>query len=114
MGPFGGNRDEFDRTCEEIINSGFEFVYNNRRLSKSKMIYQHQIRQIPTSKSNSEMMFVKCKSCNIYMDFVSGPTGVLDGNWVCPNCGTRVRERTAYTQLDKENTEFLDDWDLDE
>lgn len=43
------------------------------------------------------------------MDFESG-NSILDGRWVCPSCGTRVRERTAYNQLDRENEKFLNDF----
>lgn len=108
---FGDN--EFDRIYEGIRDSGFEFVYNNRRLSKSKLIYQKDIRQIPESKGNADRMFVKCGTCGVYMDFADG-VDTLGGRWVCPSCGVKVRERTAYTQLDRENNDFLNDWDLDE
>ena len=110
MGPF----DEYEQNYEELQNSGFEFVYNNHRLGRSKLISKKDICRIPSNKYNSDQMFVRCRPCDIYMDFVTGVSGVLSGYWVCPGCGVKVRERTAYTQLDKENTAFLNDWDLDE
>lgn len=98
----------------QFENSGFVFEYNKKRIGKSKMILQNKIRGIDSSKHNSDLMFVNCKPCEVYMDFKTGTADMLDGSWVCPVCGSRVRERTAYNQLNKENTEFVNDMNDDD
>lgn len=37
------------------------------------------------------------------MDFEEGLNGMLDGKWTCPDCGGKVRERTAIVNS-KEKT----------
>lgn len=98
----------------QFENSGFVFEYNGKHIGKSRMILQSKIIHINSSKHNSDLMFVNCKLCGEYMDFKIGPTGMLDGAWVCPVCGARVRERTAYNQLNRENTDFENDMSYDE
>lgn len=98
----------------QFENSGFVFEYNGKRIGKSKMILQSKLKKINSSKQNSDLMFINCKSCGVYMDFKAGSTGVLDGSWICPVCGARVRERTAYNQLNRENTDFTNDMNSDE
>ena len=44
------------------------------------------------------------------MEFEIGKNNALDGKYVCPVCGKSVRERTPYTQLERENETFLEEW----
>lgn len=104
-------RKEFENIYE-IENSGFLFYYN-RRISRSYMISREDMRRISIGKGNGDKIFVVCKPCDVFMDFESGPD-ILDGWWVCPCCGARMRERTAYTQLDKENEEFLENFGIED
>lgn len=97
----------------QFENSGFVFEYNGKRIGKSKMILQNNIKKIDVSKRNADLMLVRCKTCEEYMDFKVGPKGMLDGVWTCPVCGSKVRERTAYSQLNRENTTFTNDIDTD-
>jgi len=99
---------------DDYENMGYEFNYANNRLGKSKIISKEKINEIDTAKSNSDTMYVKCVACKIYMDYEAGPTGVVDGSWVCPECGISVKEHSAYTQLERENEEFLTRSDLTE
>lgn len=109
MGMFGsGNKkkDEYEEIYNQFENSGFEFNYNNRHISKSRPIFEKQINAIGPEKHNNDTMFIRCRKCECYMDFESGPNNCLDGVWRCPVCGARVKESTAYHQLDRENMEW--------
>jgi hypothetical protein len=105
----GSGKDEYDDVYKQHAGSGFEFVYYKRHLGKSKMVFREAIASIDAIKRNEDdiPLFVRCRECDTYMDFTPGHTGVLDGRWICPSCGARVRERTAYSQLDRENTAYL-------
>ena len=99
---------------EEIYdysNYGFLFYYN-KRISKSIPISKEDMRKISIGKGNGDKIFVVCKPCDIFMDFKSGP-GDLEGQTHCPCCGARMRECTAYTQLDRENEEFMNNIESD-
>lgn len=104
---------EYDEIYEQYADAGFEFTYGNRHISKSRFINREAMMDIPRGKGNGDKMFVICRDCGVYMDFGVG-NDILDGWWVCPECGTRMRERTAYSQLDRENEEFLEELDLEE
>lgn len=97
--------NEYERLYNE--NFGFEFPYN-RRIGKSKPMSWRKVKMVPIGKCNEDEvpLFVKCTKCNCYMDYV--------GDWyICDNCGARVKERTLYSQLDKENQEFENRMDDD-
>jgi len=91
-------------------NFGFEFEYGSR-LGKSKPMSKDQTEEIPESKRNNDSvpLFVKCKSCDEYMDFANYI-------WKCPVCGKSVQEMTVYKQLDKENAEddYEENWEVDD
>ena len=97
--------NEYERVFDEIF--GFEFPYN-RRIGKSKTMTWYRVKMIPECKRNANdiPMFVKCTKCDKYMNFV-------DGWYVCELCGSRVKERTLYSQLDRENQEFDKQMDSD-
>lgn len=109
-------KDEYDDIYEQYENSGFEFVYKNKRLGKSKTIFKEEVDGIDISKRNNDdiPLFVKCGSCGIYMDFEMGPNDDLDGWWKCPDCGARVKERTVYRHLEDENEAFMESFAVDD
>ena len=80
-------------------NCGFSFCYRNGHLSHSRSIDPNRRNY---SEGNSDNLFVLCGDCDEWMDFYEG-SGDLNGYWECPCCGERVREKTAYTKLDREN-----------
>ncbi len=106
-------KDEYYDIYENLEESGFEFSYKNQRLGRSKPIAKSAIDKLDPSKHNNDdiPLFVKCRHCEEYMDFEEGPNGMLDGKWTCPDCGSRVRERTAYSQLERENEEWENEYD---
>ena len=87
---------------------GFLFNYNNSRLGKSQPLEGSEISSYEPQKHNNEdvPLFVNCKKCGFLMDFEPGQKGNLDGYWICPECRSKVRERTAYTKLERENDAF--------
>lgn len=89
-----GSTKKYDgETYEDIYDgAGFYFDYN-RQLSHSK--------DIP--------LFVNCKACDTFMDFIPGNDGPLTGKWKCPICGKSVRESTVYEKLNRENDHFEDE-----
>ncbi len=103
-------KNEYDEIYEPDKSYGFEFNYSKKHLGKSKSMSKNDISKIDSSKHNNDdefPLFVKCKGCNIHMDFMKGPLGVVDSWWICPLCGARVKESTVYRTLEKENEEWL-------
>lgn len=85
---------------------GFWFNYKNNHLSSSKVINSVELRRYDKAKADCEEgvpLFVRCDKCNQFMDFTSGDGEALNGSWKCPLCGTTVKQRTVYMQLDREN-----------
>lgn len=96
------------------VNFGFEFNYRNHRIGKSSPLNESQMDGIGDAGSNSSGMFVRCDMCGTYMNYQEGSAGGLDGRWICPSCGTKVREMTAYNQLGRENDLQAMRWDYEE
>lgn len=105
-------RKDFDEVYEECTNGGFLFHYN-KRISKSKLITKEDMKNVPTEKGNIDKIFVVCRKCDEFMNFTDGPD-ILEGYWVCPCCGAKMKEQTAYMQLDRENNEFLNEFETDD
>lgn len=93
-------------------NYGFEFEYSNGRIGKSTYLDEDTVNTIGFSgtKCNDQNIFIFCKKCNTYMEFEISKNNALDGKYVRPVCGKSVRERTPYTQLERENETFLEEW----
>lgn len=104
------HRDEYDEIYGEVASSGFIFGYGNHRLSGSQMISQEEMAGIPDTKRNGDAvpMYVTCTNCGQLMDFTTGNSGTLNGNWTCPNCRKYVRESTVYHKMEKENAAWYD------
>ena len=96
---YGGETDE---------PAGFEFTYGKGHISKSKPISEDAVGKLHLEHANSDLIFVRCRTCGGYMEFNEG-LNMFDSYWRCPQCGARVREATAYTQLERENAAFLRD-----
>lgn len=103
-------RKEYDEVYDRYSDCGFLFYYN-KRISKSIILSREDMRRISIGKGNGDKLFVVCKPCDLFMEFEAG-AGELEGWWVCPECGARMKERTAYIQLDRENEEFLEEYNL--
>ena len=88
---------------------GYKFEYNNGHISKSTFLNEEAVDtlRLLLIDSNDQNIFVFCKKCDTYMDFEVGKNNALDGKYICPVCGKSVKERTPYTQLEKENEAFL-------
>lgn len=88
----------------------FVFQYRNHKLSRGKVVDASEMDDLPARKHNAEgddYIYIFCSKCNEYMDFVEGDPYAMNGHWVCPCCGVRVREKTPYTELGRENREWL-------
>ena len=88
---------------------GFEFPYTNGKIGTSRRLTEADMRRIPKSKRNvTQPMYVRCEACGVYMAFIDGLTGDVDGIWKCSKCGSVVEERAAFVQLNLE-IEMLDE-----
>lgn len=95
---------------EQFYGCGFEFGYRDKRLLKSKPVFKDQLEALDPAKrggADESPLFVKCLDCGEYMDFTPGPSRIADGFWTCPACGAKVKERSVYLKLSKENDQFL-------
>ena len=114
------SRDEYSDILTQDDAAGFEFTYGNRHLGRSKPISKNEMSKLGPTKCGNEddvPLFVRCRSCGAYMDFTRGSEGESNGKWICPECGTGVRERSVFRQLERENEEYLqklDSSDYDE
>lgn len=91
--------DEFEKLYNEIF--GFEFSYGSGHLSKSKPVSWYRVKLTPLEKNNGGdvPMFVRCRKCGEYMNF-------KEGWYECEKDKVRVKEKTLYSQLGRENQEF--------
>lgn len=96
-----------------IFGSGFEFTYNNRKLSKSRLKPKSEMDELLPGgpdlypEDSDVPVLIVCKQCGMYMIY-------QDGKWLCPGCETKVRESTVYLHLDRENEEFLNTYLADD
>ena len=102
-------------------DNGLDFGYGfghkkNSRLSKSFNLDILDLVQLAAAypdSGNNQNLFVHCDDCDTYMTFVEGTSGDLSGYYVCPICGSKVKESTPYHQLERENEKYLKDNELD-
>lgn len=92
---------------------GFIFNYNGRRIGRSRMITEATlVGNLDEMNCNMDNLFVYCKPCRAFMEFYYGDS-YLAGKYICKRCGSTVRERTLYRQLDREceqiEAEMFDD-----
>ncbi len=97
------------------LDYGYGFGHKkNQKLSKSyelDILDLVQLAAIYPDSGNDQNLFVHCDDCNTYMNYIPGISG--DGYFICPICGSKVRESTPYRQLEKENENYLKDNELD-
>lgn len=84
---------------------GFRFDYNNGKLNHSVLLNLEECVKIPMQKANEQNFYIFCKKCGVYMDF-DEQGNLDDSKWICPVCGKKVKEMTAYSKIDKENYNF--------
>lgn len=91
-------------------NFGFVFDYKHRRIGKSEIILPDDVARLPAYKRNLDVvpLYVYCVDCEEFMDFTADVAQEMAGNWCCPECHKRVRERTVYAQLNRENENISD------
>lgn len=88
----------------EIV--GFEFEYQNHKLSKAIPILSNEF-NVSDKFKNKDGFIVKCVDCEKYMAFKTK-------RWVCLVCGKYLNEIRAYEELEKENDEFMANYIYDE
>ena len=79
---------------------GFVFDFQNRHLGTSRSIGADEMARIPrTKRCILSAWYIHCVRCDLYMDYVKGPRADVDGKWVCPVCGSSVKESTAMKKM---------------
>ena len=98
-------RKEYEDIFAQYVGAGFIFTYFRKHLSRSKVVFREETTEIDNSKHNrdSTPLYIKCKSCQVLMDYKTETDKNLNGWWVCSSCGARVKETTVYRQLEREN-----------
>ncbi len=85
-------------------DQGYSFNYKNKRIGKSQYLEDTDFSDFSGSAMNDDGIVIFCESCGQYMNYY--PTDnyfQCDGKYICPSCGTVVRESTPYNQLDRES-----------
>jgi len=99
------------------LDYGFGFFHKkNRRISKSFELDILDLVQLAATypdSGNDQNLFVFCEDCKCYMTYVKETKDDLSGYYVCLDCNSRVREKTLYNQLGRENEKYLKDNELD-
>lgn len=80
---------------------------------KSYPLTEKDIQKLSPKNSNEDHIFMRCPKCGQYMNFEGGPTKMIDGQYVCEDCGLDIDEIEAYNVLGDENDSIADEWDLD-
>ena len=91
--------DEYEDVCP------FHFKAYTRSLSRGHSIIPSVDKVIPDVYKNPEHIVILCNACKCYMLYKNDLGTRLDGYYVCPNCGKRVREETPYRQLQRDDLE---------
>ena len=88
-------KDEYDEIYLQNGEFGLEYTYKNHTLGKERVIHPDDVRKIGPSKHDENIIFVRCGRCDVYMDYVHGIGNSFSGKWMCPKCGTYVKETTV-------------------
>lgn len=88
-------KDEYNDIYLQYGGFGIEYTYKNHTLGKERIIHPNDIAKIEPSKYTEERILIKCGKCNVHMDYISGLRNSFSGKWLCPECGTYVRETTV-------------------
>lgn len=107
-------KDEYDEIYSQSKGFGFEYTYKNHGLGREKIINQSDVRKIGASKHNDDKTFIRCGRCNVYMDYIHSLRNSFSGKWICPNCGTYVRETTVNRYIGELEPLIEEDNDYDE
>ena len=87
--------DEYDKIYLLDGDFGFAYTYKNHYLGNEKIVHPDDIIKIGASKCNSDKIFIECGKCHMYMNYIHSLNNSFSGKWLCPECGTYVRETTV-------------------
>ena len=99
--------DDFDGIYgyEDVL--GYLFSrFEDGKISDPIPLTTEQVNFYGVLKANEDFLFLHCVPCETFMEFEAGPDAYRDGKWTCPVCGHYVRERTAYSILDRLNIDI--------
>lgn len=88
-------KDEYNDIYLNDGDFGFEYTYKNHTLGKERLIHSDDIKKIGSSKCDENKTFIRCGKCDVFMDYVHSLGNSFSGKWLCPECGTYVRETTV-------------------
>lgn len=88
-------KDEYNDIYLKDGGFGFEYTYKNHALGKERIIHPEDVKRIEPSKYSSDKTLIRCGKCNVYMDYIHSLRNSFSGKWLCPECGTYVRETTV-------------------
>lgn len=104
---------------------GFGFIYypSNHRLSHSYDVEEGGVLLLKANypgSNNEDNLFVYCDNCKTQMEFIKDIDDPLKNHWVCQYCNAKVKESSAFNQLEREYEKdnelngYGDDDDYDE
>lgn len=83
----------------------FHFKAYAHSLSRGYPIIHSVDKVIPDAYKNPDHLIILCHACESYMLYKNDAGTRMDGYYICPNCGKRVREETLYRQLQRDDLE---------
>lgn len=74
-----------------INGENFVVTFKNHRCGYGKLAYDYELAGLPIYKTDKEhYIYVFCYDCYEFMDY-------NNGWWVCPECGSKTRQQSAYS-----------------
>lgn len=105
-------KDEYEEIYLKDGKFGIEYTYKNNQLGGEQLIRPEDVHRIGISKCSEDEMFIRCGKCDVYMDYIYSLKGIANGKWLCPECGTFVKEPTVNRYI-SELEPFVDEDDND-
>ncbi len=93
-------KDEYNDIYLKDDGFGFEYTYKNHTLGKERIIHPEDVKRIEPSKYNGDKTLIRCGKCNVYMDYIHSLRNSFSGKWLCPKCGTYIRETTVNRYIE--------------
>ena len=101
-------RDEYEDVYDISNNGGYGFYLNKGNVSKSYVLNERELNDIPDQCVSDDNLTVICKSCGCFMRFNNDDKKIF----VCGICGIKVRHMTLINKLlkeiEKENSKYED------
>ena len=88
-------KDEYNDIYLQNGDFGLEYTYKNHTLGREQIVHHDDIKRIDSSKYNEDRVLIRCGKCNVYMNYIHSLSNSFSGKWLCPECGTYVRETTV-------------------